>query len=68
MTLAKQIVAGRSSTTVHIGSTPFIGVSVATDAQGVQGAVVAGVVAGSPAETAGLVQGDTITALNGKPV
>jgi S1-C subfamily serine protease len=68
ITLAKQIVAGRASATVHIGSTPFIGVSVATDAQDVQGAVVAGIVAGSPAETAGIVAGDTITQLNGQPV
>ncbi len=68
ITLAKQIVAGRASATVHIGSTPFIGVSVATDAQNVQGAVVAGTVAGSPAEAAGIVAGDTITQLNGQPV
>jgi S1-C subfamily serine protease len=68
ITLAKQIVAGQASATVHIGSTPFIGVSVATDAQDVQGAVVAGIVAGSPAEAAGLVAGDTITQLNGQPV
>ena len=65
--LAKQIEAGRASTTVHIGSTPFLGVSVAAAGmgQGPAGALVAGVVSGSPAEKAGIVTGDTITAVSG---
>jgi S1-C subfamily serine protease len=69
LTLAKQIVAGRASLTVHIGSTPFLGVSVA-DATGTgpAGALVASVVSGSPAEQAGIVAGDTITAIDGQPV
>jgi S1-C subfamily serine protease len=69
LTLAKQIVAGRASTTVHIGTTPFLGVSVAaaTDT-GPAGALVASVVSGSPAEQAGIVAGDTITAIDGQPV
>ena len=67
--LAKQIEAGRASATVHIGSTPFLGVSVATDAdQSVAGAVVAGVVSGSPADQAGIVTGDTITAVDGQSI
>jgi S1-C subfamily serine protease len=70
LTLAKQIVAGHASTTVHIGSTPFLGVSVADPANGESptGALVAGVVSGSPADQAGIVAGDTITAVGGKPV
>ena len=70
ITLAKQIKAGRTSTTVHIGSTPFLGVSVAdaVAGQGPAGALVAGVVSGSPAEQAGIVMGDTITAVDGQPV
>jgi S1-C subfamily serine protease len=70
LTLAKQIVAGRASTTVHIGSTPFLGVSVANAATGGSpaGALVAGVVSGSPADQAGIVAGDTITAVDGQPV
>ena len=50
--LVKQIEAGRASATVHIGSTPFLGVSVAAAATGASpaGALVAGVVSGSPAE------------------
>ena len=70
LTLATQIVAGRASATVHVGSTPFLGVSVAdgTANQGPAGAFVAGVVSGSPAEQAGIVTGDTITAVDGQPV
>lgn len=77
-TLVRQIEAGRSSATVHIGDTAFLGVSVAAatssgypsgygDAAPV-GAVVAGVVQGSPAERLGLSAGDTITALDGHGV
>jgi S1-C subfamily serine protease len=69
LTLAKQIVAGRASLTVHIGSTPFLGVSVAAaTGTGPAGALVASVVSGSPAEQAGIVAGDTITAIDGQPV
>src|SRR6266853_4289600 len=69
LTLAKQIAAGRASTTVHIGSTPFLGVSVAAaTSTSPAGALVASVVSGSPAEQAGIVAGDTITAIDGQPV
>jgi S1-C subfamily serine protease len=69
--LAKQIVAGQASLIVHIGSTPFLGVSVSNAAsnQGTAaGALVVSVVPGSPAEQAGLVAGDTITALDGQAI
>jgi S1-C subfamily serine protease len=62
---ARLIVAGRASATVHVGSTPFLGVSVG---QGQNGLVVASVVPGSPADLAGIVAGDTLTALDGQPV
>jgi S1-C subfamily serine protease len=70
LALAKQIVAGRSSATVHIGSTPFLGISVAPAAagQGTAGALVVAVVPGLPADLAGIAAGDTITALNGQPI
>ncbi len=69
VSLAKQIVAGRASATVHIGSTPFLGVSIeSTPNQGAAGAYVAAVVPGSPADQAGIVAGDTITALGGQPI
>jgi S1-C subfamily serine protease len=69
--VAKQIVAGQASLLVHIGSTPFLGVSVSTadPTQGAAtGALIQSVVPGSPAEQAGLVAGDTITALDGQPI
>ena len=67
--LAKQIVAGRSSATVHIGSTAFLGVSISPSSNpNVAGALVSGVVPGAPADQAGIVAGDTITAVNGQPV
>jgi S1-C subfamily serine protease len=65
--IARQIVSGITSTSVHVGSTPFLGVSVSL-AAGTNGLVVGSVVAGSPAGQAGLVAGDTITALDGQPV
>jgi S1-C subfamily serine protease len=67
VTLAKQIKAGVGSLVVHIGSTPFLGVSVATN-QGQAGALVISVVPGSPADQAGIVAGDTLTALNGQTI
>jgi S1-C subfamily serine protease len=68
MTIGKQITAGKASTTVHIGGTGFLGVSVATDRSGTSGAVVKGVISGSPAESAGLSQGDVITSVDGQTV
>ena len=73
--VAKQIVNGVSSTTVHVGPTALLGVEVvAADGQGGQGgqgsagAQIAGVVEGEPAARAGLAAGDTITALDGHPI
>jgi S1-C subfamily serine protease len=68
LTLARQIAAGRSSSTVHIGSTPFLGLSIppASDVSG--GVVVADVVRGGPADDAGIAPGDTITSVNGHAV
>lgn len=79
LTLAHQIVAGTASDKVHIGATAFLGVSVSdpgqsqdgTGAQGGQagqGAQIVRVVAGDPAEKAGLAAGDVITAVNGTAV
>jgi S1-C subfamily serine protease len=65
VTLAKQIRAGRESGAVHVGSTPFLGVSVST---GGSGLLVQSVVPGSPAEQAGLTTGDTITTADGEAV
>jgi S1-C subfamily serine protease len=71
LTLAKQIESGRSTATVHVGGTPFLGVQI-QDVGGfgdtTAGGLVAGVVSGSPASKAGLTAGDVITAIGGRTV
>jgi S1-C subfamily serine protease len=75
VTLADQILAGHSSSTVHIGPTGLLGVEVMSAgnaaANGVQsgsGAAVAGVVPGDPAAQAGITAGDVITSVDGHRV
>jgi S1-C subfamily serine protease len=63
--LATQMAAGKSSSTVHIGTTAFLGVSVGS---GDGGATIADVVSDGPAADAGLQRGDVIVAVNGKAV
>jgi S1-C subfamily serine protease len=63
--IGKQIEAQSASAVVHIGETAFIGVDV-SDAQG--GVVISDIVAGTPAEQAGLQQGDVLTSLDGTPL
>jgi S1-C subfamily serine protease len=60
--IARQIESGLGSAAVHIGPTAFLGVQVSASAT-VSGAVVAAVVAGSPAQRAGLVVGDVIVSV-----
>jgi S1-C subfamily serine protease len=66
ITIAKQIEAGKSSSTVHVGPTALLGVEVQPGS--VSGADVAAVAPGSPAEAAGLVDGDVITSAGGQDV
>jgi S1-C subfamily serine protease len=71
ISIVKLITSGKSSSTVHVGGTAFLGVATASpDEYGYaqDGAVIAQVVPGSPAENAGLVSGDLITAAAGKSV
>lgn len=65
LTVARQIESGAGSSTVHIGDSAFLGVSVA-DSGG--GAAVQDVVSGGPAAGAGLSAGDVITTIGGKTV
>ncbi len=69
LALAKQVLAGRTSTAVHIGPTAFLGV-LAQPARyvDVAGALVSQVVAGGPADKAGLSPGDLITMIGGRTV
>ncbi|WP_344017246.1 S1C family serine protease, partial [Microlunatus capsulatus] len=84
LAVVEQITSGRASATVQVGASPFLGVQVTDTATGYPGAAwgwgrgtlaataggasVVGVVAGSPAEAAGLAAGDTITAVDGDAV
>jgi S1-C subfamily serine protease len=71
LSIVRQIDAGRGSTRIHIGATPFLGIQVASTLNGdfaSPGAVVASVVRGGPAATAGVSPGDVITAIDGRAI
>ncbi|MCU1482657.1 MAG: hypothetical protein JWQ19_3443 [Subtercola sp.] len=80
LSIAKQILSGTATDSIVIGYPAFLGIEVgsATSGLGVggqgtgssttAGASVAGVIDGTPAASAGLVAGDTITAVNGTAV
>jgi S1-C subfamily serine protease len=70
LAIVKQIKAGDESGTVVLGYPAFLGIGLAqsTYGQTVSGAQVAGVYDGTPAADAGIVAGDTITAVNGTKV
>jgi S1-C subfamily serine protease len=71
LSIVKQIESGVETDTVSIGYPAFIGIGLAADGaagangQAVVGATVSGVIANTPAASAGLAAGDVITALNG---
>ena len=78
MWVADQIKSGQASGDTHVGQRAFLGVSIRT--AGAQsgprsgspstrsGAIVGSVQSGSPADDAGLQQGDTITSLAGRSI
>jgi S1-C subfamily serine protease len=78
LSIAKQIEAGTTSATVHIGATAFLGVGFSaqsgSSSQGGfggtsgSGATIAQAVSGSPAAKAGLAAGDEITSVGGTSV
>jgi S1-C subfamily serine protease len=77
LTVAGQITAGTGSSTVHVGTTAFLGVEIAQSQSGepgsgygygTSGVEISGVVSGSPAAGSGLSAGDTITAVDGHDV
>jgi len=84
ISIVKEIETGSETDSIHIGLPAFLGVEVvpasSTDggrlrggsgspgATSEAGALVAGVTSGSPAEQAGLSEGDTITSVDGKAV
>jgi S1-C subfamily serine protease len=73
LTIAGKITSGKSSATIHIGPTAFLGVQVSglpagADGQGSPGAAIVGVVQGGAAEQAGITGGDTITSVGGHAI
>jgi len=87
LTIAREIIGGQASATVHIGEDGFIGIAAAPNASqcagsagsGSQGggsgssgspagAFVCQVYPNTPAATAGLLEGDVITAVNGTAI
>jgi S1-C subfamily serine protease len=67
LSIAQQIVDGKGSSTIHIGDRGILGVEIA-QADNANSVVVSQVQDGSPAAKAGIQQGDTITAIDGKSV
>ena len=78
LSLARQIEAGQSSATLHVGATAFLGVLVesssgqnggtGTGGTAVAGAEISEAVPGGAAQQAGLTGGDVITSLDGQSV
>jgi S1-C subfamily serine protease len=69
--IVRQVESASPSATVHVGATPFLGVSVAPPTafrHVTRGVLIAGVKTGSPAARAGLGPGDVIVSLNGNAV
>ena len=68
-----QIKAGNNSDTVHVGDRGILGVEVQNIGDGVSapvssGALIVNATSGSPADAAGIGQGDVITSIDGKSV
>jgi S1-C subfamily serine protease len=80
LSIARQIEAGHTSSTVHIGATAFLGIATSGSSSGGDfggfggfggdgtGVTIAGTVSGSPAASAGLTAGDTVTSVGGQTV
>ncbi|GAB3068230.1 hypothetical protein GCM10027053_35560 [Intrasporangium mesophilum] len=66
--IGQQIIDGKSSATVHVGATGFLGVQLASGQRATSngGVLVGSVVSGSAAEQAGIQPGDVITSVAGQ--
>ena len=67
LSIARAIETGTSTSTVHVGTTAFLGIGVRATS-GVSGAVIAQLVTDGPAASAGLVAGDLITRVAGTTI
>jgi S1-C subfamily serine protease len=72
LSIVRRIEAGHTSSLIHVGATPFLGIQVAAALRNGDfsspGAVIAGVLRGSPAAAAGFSAGDVITAIGGHAI
>jgi S1-C subfamily serine protease len=69
LSIARQIEGGHASSTVHIGPTGFLGLSIAGQNEtGTPGVMLQGSVPGTPAASAGLTQFDVVTSIDGQQV
>jgi S1-C subfamily serine protease len=69
LSIAREIEASQASSTVHIGATAFLGVTIAPSSyQSSAGVVIEGTEPGTPAYDAGLTEGDVITSVAGQQV
>jgi S1-C subfamily serine protease len=74
LAIAKQIQHGKSTATVHVGPTAMLGVSVQSPdfngfgGFGANGALVADVIPGSPADRAGISAGSLITSVGARRI
>lgn len=73
MQIVDRIESGDATSTVHIGDTAMLGVSISSTGgrfaqQAGGGALIADVVSGGPADRAGLAAGDVITSIAGEQV
>ena len=68
ISIADQIKAGHASSTVHIGTTAFLGIEIASTSGAGGGVEIAGSASGTPAAAAGLTGGDVITSIAGTSV
>lgn len=65
LTIAKRIESGVASGNVAIGNPAFLGVELSSS---ITAATVAGIISDTPAATAGIAVGDTVTAIDGTAV
>ena len=69
LSIARQIEGGRSSATVHVGATAFLGVEIAAGGfSSGSGVTIGGAVPGTAAAQAGLTGGDSIVSVGGHEV
>jgi len=73
LSIARQIENGTSASTVHVGGTAFLGVTLAPAqsgpfGSGAAGALIEGILNGGGADAAGLTSGDVITSVDGHAI